>query len=30
MIMAKPAYVDHYRSKYRKDIERLLAEASGT
>jgi pyruvate,water dikinase len=28
MIMAKPAQVDYYRSKYRRDIERLLASAS--
>jgi pyruvate,water dikinase len=30
MIMAKPSYVDYYRSKYRKDIEGLLAAVSGT
>jgi pyruvate,water dikinase len=28
MIMAKPTYVDYYRSKYRRDIERLLAAPS--
>jgi pyruvate,water dikinase len=27
MIMANPAYVEHYRAKYRKDIEGLLAAA---
>jgi hypothetical protein len=25
MIMSNPAYVEHYRTKYRKDIEGLLA-----
>jgi pyruvate,water dikinase len=25
MIMANPAYVEHYRAKYRKDIDSLLA-----
>jgi len=28
MIMANPAHVDYYRSKYRNDIEHLLAAAS--
>jgi len=28
MIMTNPAHVNHYREKYRKDIERLLAEPS--
>jgi pyruvate,water dikinase len=27
MIMANPAYVEHYRNKYRRDIEGLLAAA---
>jgi pyruvate,water dikinase len=29
MIMANPSHVDYYRGKYRKDIEGLLAAASG-
>ena len=24
MIMSNPAYVEHYRAKYRRDIERLM------
>jgi pyruvate,water dikinase len=26
MIMSNPAYVEHYRTKYRKDIDGLLAK----
>jgi pyruvate,water dikinase len=25
MVMSNPAYVDHYRAKYRRDIEGLIA-----
>jgi pyruvate, water dikinase len=28
MIMSNPAYVEHYRNKYRTDIEGLLAAAT--